>query len=143
SVWAWRPGRARRLAHRVDHLLTLLPFEPPYFTVHGLACTYVGHPVLEAGPAAPHRPRLAGRSPVLCLLPGRRRHELPRLAPIFRETLFLLRRSHPGLETVLPTVEPVADLVRDGVAAWPHPPAIVEGEAARNAAFATSDLAVC
>ena len=144
SVWAWRPGWARRLAHRIDHLLALLPFEPPYFTIHGLACSYVGHPALESPPpAAPHRPRIAGRPPVLCLLPGSRRHEIRRLLPIFRETLSRLRPRYPGLETVLPTVEPVADLVRDAVAAWPHPPAIVEGEAARQAAFATSDLALC
>jgi len=144
SVWAWRPGRARRLAHRVDHLLALLPFEPPYFTVHDLACSYVGHPVLEARPpAAPHRPRIAGRPPVLCLLPGSRRHEIRRLLPIFRETVSLLRPIYPGLETILPTVEPVADLVREAVAAWPHPPAVVRGEAARNAAFAAADLALC
>ena len=144
TVWAWRPGRARRLAHRVDHLLALLPFEPPYFTAHGLACSYVGHPALESPPpAAPHRERIAGRPPVLCLLPGSRRNEIRRLLPIFRETLSLLRPSYPGLETVLPTVAPVADLVRQTVAGWPHPPAIVEGEAARNAAFAAADLALC
>jgi lipid-A-disaccharide synthase len=144
SVWAWRPGRARRLAHRVDHLLALLPFEPPYFTVHGLACSYVGHPVLESPPpAAPHRQRVTGRAPVLCLLPGSRRSEIRRLLPIFRDTLSLLRPSYPGLETVLPTVAPVAELVREAVATWPHPPAVVEGEAARIAAFATADLALC
>jgi len=144
TVWAWRPGRARRLAHRVDHLLALLPFEPPYFTAHGLACSYVGHPALESPPpAAPHRERIAGRPPVLCLLPGSRRNEIRRLLPIFRETLSLLRPSYPGLETVLPTVAPVADLVRQAVAGWPHPPAIVEGEAARNAAFAAAELALC
>src|SRR4051794_22853342 len=48
-VWAWRPGRARRMARWYDHLLTLLPFEPPYFERVGLACTYVGHPVIESG----------------------------------------------------------------------------------------------
>jgi lipid-A-disaccharide synthase len=109
-----------------------------------LACSYVGHPVLESPPpAAPHRPRIAGRAPVLCLLPGSRRHEIRRLLPIFRETLSLLREAYPGLETVLPTVAPVADLVRQMVAAWPQPPAIVEGEAARSAAFAAADIALC
>ena len=39
TVWAWKPGRAERIARLVDHLLALLPFEPPYFTRHGLACT--------------------------------------------------------------------------------------------------------
>src|SRR3984893_1352423 len=48
-VWVWRPGRARRMARWYDHLLALLPFEPPYFEQVGLDCTYVGHPVIESG----------------------------------------------------------------------------------------------
>ena len=62
-VWAWRAGRARRMARWYDHLMTLLPFEPPYFERVGLSCRYVGHPVLESGAdrgdggALPGRPR--------------------------------------------------------------------------------------
>src|SRR5579862_3459861 len=48
-VWAWRGGRARRMARWYDHLLTLLPFEPAYFEAVGLAASYVGHPVIESG----------------------------------------------------------------------------------------------
>src|SRR5438309_1482040 len=48
-VWAWRAGRARRMARWYDHLLTLLPFEPPYFERVGLACSYVGHRGARAG----------------------------------------------------------------------------------------------
>src|ERR1051325_3431475 len=48
-VWAWRAGRARRVARWYDHLLTLLPFEAPYFEAVGLACSYVGHPAIEGG----------------------------------------------------------------------------------------------
>src|SRR5258708_1952444 len=48
-VWAWRPSRAQRMARWYDHLLTLLPFEPPYFERVGLAATYVGHPVIDSG----------------------------------------------------------------------------------------------
>ena len=48
-VWAWRGGRARRMARWYDHLMTLLPFEPPYFERVGLPCSYVGHPVIESG----------------------------------------------------------------------------------------------
>ena len=50
SVWAWRPGRAVRVAALYDHLLTLLPWEPPYFERHGLACTFVGHPAVAEAP---------------------------------------------------------------------------------------------
>jgi lipid-A-disaccharide synthase len=143
SVWAWRPGRARRIARVVDHLLALLPFEPPFFTVHGLACTYVGHPVLETSiSSTPSRPAGAGRQPVLCLLPGSRRAEVRLLLPIFREALTLLRRHHPTLAVVMPTVAPVAGLVRDAVAGWAGEVTVVEGAAARQAAFAAADVAL-
>lgn len=47
SVWAWRPGRAAKVAKFLDHLCVLFPFEPPYFTKHGLKATFVGHPKAE------------------------------------------------------------------------------------------------
>ncbi|MFN4129303.1 MAG: lipid-A-disaccharide synthase, partial [Paracoccaceae bacterium] len=46
SVWAWRPGRAGRMARVVDHVLALLPFEPPYMSAAGMSCDFVGHPVV-------------------------------------------------------------------------------------------------
>ena len=64
-VWAWRAGRARRMARWSTTTPAALPFEPPYFTRVGLACAYVGHPVVESGadrgdgpglPAAPRHP---------------------------------------------------------------------------------------
>ncbi len=48
SVWAWRPRRAAKIARFLNHLCTLLPFEPPYFEKHGLKATFVGHPMREA-----------------------------------------------------------------------------------------------
>jgi hypothetical protein len=44
SVWAWRPGRARKMARHVDHVLALLPFEPPFMEAAGMTCDFVGHP---------------------------------------------------------------------------------------------------
>ena len=49
SVWAWRPGRANKVAKLVDHVMCLLPFEPPYFERAGVAATFVGHSILESG----------------------------------------------------------------------------------------------
>ena len=79
SVWAWRPGRARRMAGVVDHILALLPFEPPFFTAHGIGCEFVGHPVAtvaspdpEAGRALRASLGLAPDTPVLLALPGSR-----------------------------------------------------------------------
>src|SRR5437764_165 len=92
-VWAWRAGRARRMARWYDHLLTLLPFEPPYFERVGLACSYVGHPVLDSGAdrgdAARFRDahRIAAGETVVTVLPGSRGGEVRRLLPIFADTL--------------------------------------------------------
>ncbi|MBT7487568.1 MAG: lipid-A-disaccharide synthase, partial [Rhodospirillales bacterium] len=49
SVWAWKPGRAKKIARYLNHVLALLPFEPSYMLRAGLSCTFVGHPVLESG----------------------------------------------------------------------------------------------
>ncbi|HSR72174.1 MAG TPA: lipid-A-disaccharide synthase, partial [Kiloniellales bacterium] len=93
QVWAWRPGRARRLAQRVDHLLVLLPFEPAFFERFGLACSFVGHSVLESGAArgdgAAFRRRhgLAESTPLVAVLPGSRGGEVRRLLPVFGPAL--------------------------------------------------------
>jgi len=49
SVWAWRPGRAKKVARFLDGLMCLFPFEPDYFTVHGLRAEFVGHSMVEGG----------------------------------------------------------------------------------------------
>src|SRR5690606_7493231 len=99
SVWAWRPGRARRMRGYVDHVLALLPFEPAaHQRLGGPACTYVGHPLIERlgelRPAHGERPPLAGGGPATVLvLPGSRRSEVSRLLPVFRETLPLVEAA--------------------------------------------------
>jgi lipid-A-disaccharide synthase len=78
SVWAWRPGRAKDVSTFLDHVLTLLPFEPPYFTEHGLGATFVGHPIVERHHVGGNGERfrqkygLKADQPVLCMLPGSR-----------------------------------------------------------------------
>src|SRR3990170_4131356 len=48
SVWAWRPGRARKMRRYTDHVMALLPFEPAaHERLGGPPCTYVGHPLIE------------------------------------------------------------------------------------------------
>ncbi|HEY5209491.1 MAG TPA: lipid-A-disaccharide synthase [Stellaceae bacterium] len=147
-VWAWRPHRAREIARWYDRLLALLPFEPPYFEKVGLACTFVGHPVIESGadrgdgPGFRARHHIAPERPVLTVLPGSRRGEVERLLPIFGAAVALLAPSHPTLRIVIPTLGHVAGLVRTLTANWPIAPIIVAGEVEKFAAFAASDLAL-
>ncbi len=148
SVWAWKAWRAKHVAKFLDHLMTLLPFEPPFFEKHGLAATFVGHPAVEAA-ALPTDPAglrarlgLEPGQPLLAVLPGSRRSEVRRLAPIFGQTLGLLRQSHPGLTAIVPTVPNVAAQVRAAVADWPVPATVVEGQMAKYDAFAAADAAI-
>lgn len=148
SVWAWRPGRARKVAAFLDHLMTLLPFEPPYFAREGLPATFVGHPVLESGAdkgdGAGFRKRhgIASNAPLLVLLPGSRRGEVSRLIGTFGETLAALRKDKPGLVCVLPTVDAVRADVEAAVARWPVKPVVVAGETEKFDAFAAADAAL-
>ncbi len=148
QVWAWRQGRARKLATKTDHLLTLLPFEPPYFTRYGLPTDYVGHPVIEGGAGqgdgAAFRLRhgIGSSAPVLLVLPGSRRGEVGRLLGVFGETVTRLAAQVPALRVIVPTVAPVAATVGDAVATWPGQPVVIEGTAEKFDAFAASTAAL-
>jgi lipid-A-disaccharide synthase len=145
-VWAWRPNRAVHAARATDHLLTLLPFEPPYFQKVGLPASYVGHPVIEGGAdkgdgrAFRERYGIDEKTPLLCVLPGSRGGEVRRLLPVFRETVARLAPRFPGLQVVLPTVGTVADLVMEGTRDWPVPVVLTLGTKEKFDGFAASDV---
>ena len=158
SVWAWRPGRAAKMAKVIDHVLALLPFEPPYMEAVGMSCDFVGHPVAteaqapaDAVAALRAELAIAPDQPVLALLPGSRRGEVTRLAPVFAAVARQLRARHPDLAVIAPAAAGVMDLVdrllRPDEAGWPHvldprPFSVSEWEARKRAAFAAADVAL-
>ena len=146
SVWAWRPGRAAKMAKVIDHVLAILPFEPPYMTAAGMSCDFVGHPVVAEPVAAPDeaaalRQRLQA-DPLILALPGSRRGEVTRIAPVLGEVFARLKVDHPRLQVVLPTLPGIEPLVRELVAAWPVAPHILTGAQEKRAAFAAADVAI-
>lgn len=147
-VWAWRGGRARRMARWYDHLMVLLPFEPPYFEAVGLSCSYVGHPVIESGADSGNGPRFRAQhgisetAPLLALLPGSRRGEVRRLLPVFAATVTRIAPRYPDLRIVIPVTETVAHMVGEAVASWPVPVILVRGETDKYDAFAASNVAL-
>ena len=143
SVWAWRPGRAAKMARIIDHVLALLPFEPPYMTAAGMTCDFVGHPVVSEPLASENeKAPFAGKGPLLLALPGSRRSEVTRLAPVFGEVIGRLKATHPDLRVALPTVRGVADLVRELTATWSVQPEIITDPSAKRGAFAAADVAL-
>lgn len=147
SVWAWRPGRARKMSAYVDELLALLPFEPGvHERLGGPRTHYVGHPLSEK--AADLRPAAGERAPIgadertLLVLPGSRGSEISRLLDVFGETVGLLKAEIPDLKVILPAVTHMEARIRGGVASWPHKPEIVTGQAAKRAAFRKGQAAL-
>ena len=143
SVWAWRPGRAAKMARHIDHVLALLPFEPPYMQAAGMTCDFVGHPVVSEPLASPEeRALIAGEGPLLLALPGSRKGEVSRLCPVFGATIARLKVRHPTLRVVLPTVRGVEPLVRELTRDWAVAPQIITDASQKRAAFAMADVAL-
>jgi lipid-A-disaccharide synthase len=148
TVWVWRPRRAPRMARFVDHLLAILPFEPEvHERLKGPPTTYVGHPLIEKidrlRPAAGERPPLGTvERPTLLVLPGSRHGEISRLLDAFGETVAKVVAENGPMEVLLPVVPRFAEEIKARSAAWPVRPVVVEGEAAKFAAFRRGHLAL-
>ncbi|MEL7176910.1 MAG: lipid-A-disaccharide synthase [Pseudomonadota bacterium] len=148
TVWAWRPGRAKKMVGVVDQVLALFPFEPPYMEAVGIRCDFVGHPVVaepvatEAEVTTFRAEHGLGTSPVLLALPGSRRGEIGRLAGTFGAALGPVLAAHPDMRVVVPAAPGVTDLVRDAVRAWPGAPLVVDSAAEKRAAFKTANAAL-
>lgn len=146
SVWAWRPGRAEKISHYIDHVLALLPFEPPYMTAHGMTCDFVGHPIVTKDVPSPaeiaqFRERLGvsgERKRLLCVLPGSRGSEIKRMTPIFGEVIAGL----DPVKIVLPTLEHRVDLVKSLTRNWRYQPEITADQVQNRLAMAASDAAL-
>jgi lipid-A-disaccharide synthase len=110
QVWAWRPGRIRKLKRSVSHLLVLFPFEEPLYRDAGLEVTYVGHPIADEIPeivdraAAREELRLPAFAPVVALLPGSRLSEIEMMAVPFIEAAKLVLARLPETRFVVPLV---------------------------------------
>jgi lipid-A-disaccharide synthase len=148
SVWAWKPGRAAKIAKYLTHLLALLPFEPPYFEKEGLPCTFVGHPAIEGmagkGDAAAFRARhrLPTGRRVVVMLPGSRVGEIDRIMPVFLEALRRLQEGRETFTVAVPVPDYLADRVRAGMAGSRLETILITGDAEKFDAFAAAELAL-
>jgi lipid-A-disaccharide synthase len=123
SIWAWRGGRVKAMAASCDHVLCLFPFEPELLQRHGVAATFVGHPLADTIPLQPPRAQaravlgLGADDTVLAILPGSRRSEIEAIAPTFLRTAALLAHQRPALRLVLPVAPGLRPMVEPLVAA--------------------------
>ena len=110
SVWAWRPERVEKIRRSVDHVLCIFPFEPALLAQHGIAATYVGHPLANVIPMVPDRSAarsalgLADQDRVVAILPGSRKSEIQHLALRFFQAAALIQQAQPAMKFIVPSL---------------------------------------
>ncbi len=123
SFWAWRAKRVEKIRASVDHVLCVFPFEPALLAEHGIAATYVGHPLGNVIPILPDRAAarqrlgLAPEDLVIALLPGSRGSEVRHLALRFFQAAVLLQQQRPSVKFIVPAIPSLkAEIERAAVA---------------------------
>ena len=110
SIWAWRAERIEKIRRSVDHVLCIFPFEPELLARHGIAATYVGHPLAAVIPMEPDRAAaraqlgLLPNDQVLAILPGSRRAEVQYITSGFFRAAALIQRALPAIKIIVPAV---------------------------------------
>jgi lipid-A-disaccharide synthase len=145
SVWAWRAGRLDKIRRACDHVLCIFPFEPDLLARHGIASTYVGHPLAAVIPMEPDQAAartalgLAPDDDVVAILPGSRGSEIQYLAAPFFEAAALVRRARPATRFVVPALPALrAQIERAARQAGLADVQILDGQS--HAALAACDL---
>lgn len=110
SVWAWRAERVEKIRRSADHVLCVFPFEPELLARHGIASTYVGHPLAAVIPMVPDKAAarrtlgLRDEDEALAILPGSRASEVDRLARRFFDAAVLVCKARPSIRLVVPAL---------------------------------------
>jgi lipid-A-disaccharide synthase len=108
QVWAWRPGRIKRIGQLVDHMAVLFPFEETLYRQAGIAATFVGHPLIERYSGQPSKQtarqalQIDGDACCIGLLPGSRPAEIERHLPLLIDSARLLHQGDPARCFLIP-----------------------------------------
>jgi lipid-A-disaccharide synthase len=146
SIWAWRPERVEKIKCSVDHVLCIFPFEPALLAAHGIAASYVGHPLANVIPMQPDKDAaravlgLSAEDRVVAVLPGSRESEISHLAFRFFQAVALIKKAHPATKFIVPAIPALkarieAAALASGVA---HVVQVLSGQS--HAALAACDV---
>lgn len=108
QVWAWRQYRVKKIAHALDLMLTLFPFEEDFYASRSVTVKCVGHPLADVIPLHPDKAaarenlKIPENQEVVALLPGSRGVEVHYLAEIFIQAAQWCLDRRPNLLFVAP-----------------------------------------
>lgn len=119
QVWAWRPGRIKRIGKSIDAMAVLFPFEVEVYKKHGIAVRYVGNPLIDQVQVSKSADQIRQElgfsvtQPLVGLLPGSRSSEVHRHLPVMLKACALLQQRIPGLQfamAVASSIDPDSEL---------------------------------
>ena len=119
SVWAWRAERIEKIKRSVDHVLCIFPCEVALLARHGIAATYVGHPLAHVIALQPDRATarrtlgLAETDTVVAILPGSRKSEIKYLARRLFEAAALVFKSNGAIKFIVPAIPTLRHLIEN------------------------------
>ncbi|AYQ29835.1 MULTISPECIES: lipid-A-disaccharide synthase [unclassified Polaromonas] len=117
AIWAWRADRVEKIKRSVDHVLCIFPFEPALLAAHGIAATYVGHPLANVIPVQPDRAAarkklgLRDEDDVIAILPGSRKSEIQYLALRFFQAAALILHAQPAIKFIVPAIPALKSMI--------------------------------
>lgn len=134
QVWAWRSGRVKTIAKRVDKMLVILPFEKPVYDAARVPCEFVGHPLLDEFERERRKQpsttdeKPVEKTPVIALLPGSRSREVVSLLPDMLAGVEKLLPEFPALQVLIPVANSLSDdLIPRLTASVPFPVTLIKG----------------
>ena len=148
SVWAWRPGRAKKIAEFLDGIMCLYPMEPKYFEKHKLKAVCVGHPVVESnadeadGEVFREANDISADTKTLGLYFGSREGEFKRLATPLKETALLVNEVKEGIRIIAPTLPQLEFNLQNLLVGFPLPLNVASNQAFKWESFKACDVAV-
>ncbi len=113
SAWAWRKGRAKKVAEHAAAVLAVFPFEAEVYREAGAPVEYVGHPLVDVVKSDLDREgarkafRCEGADPVVALLPGSRRQEIDNLLGPMVQAAKRFAGVHPAVKYLVPIAHTV------------------------------------
>jgi lipid-A-disaccharide synthase len=140
TVWAYKPHRALKFAKLFNHLLCILPFEPPYFKAHQMRADFVGHYIADDLVESDFRAWREGEPLELMLFPGSRVGEVQRMLPIFAEAINLMRPYFAEINVYIAAHSLASDALR--LDYFRSPPKILYDKAEVAKAMQRSHLAI-
>lgn len=145
TIWAWRQSRATKMSTYIDHVLSILPFEPDmYKKLNGPMCTYVGNPLSER--VAKYMKKLSKtnnkKTIDLLLMAGSRKSEVSRLLSPSIDAINMLGKKYDNLVVKIITFEHFRDLISKNLSKVSFNYEIITQEEEKYRNIINSDLAI-